>query len=316
MRLLSRRRVLGELLGIGAVTAMPELIAVAESHPTPDIHFPTNPRERIAVSSWSFRDYITNPRNANTPPRNPRMDLKDFGQYVADNFHVRNIEPYYLHFRSIEPDYLAELRESLLRGNSHPVNIAIGHRISFYDRDASVRRRAVDYVKQWVDVAGSIGSPSIRTNLPKASNSALNVPLTVDSLRRVVEYAAKKNIVVNLENDDVVDEDAFLLVKIIDSIDSPYLRALPDFANSMMTGNAAFNYRAVEALFHRAYCICHAKDFDAGENGQRFSIDLQRTFQIVKSAGYRGFFSIEYSGLKDPYAPTQKLIERCVRYLS
>jgi hypothetical protein len=62
----------------------------------------------------------------------------------------------------------------------------------------------------------------------------------------VAEYGAGKNVV---ENDDLVSEDAFFLVKVIEAVNHPYLHGLPDFANSMMTGNADFNYRALQAMF-------------------------------------------------------------------
>ena len=95
---------------------------------------------------------------------------------------------------------------------------------------------------------------------------------TAESQREVAEYGAGKNVVVNLENDDLVSEDAFFVVKVIEEVNHPYLHALPDFANSMMTGNADFNYRAQQAMFQHAYSICHVKDGEAGDHGKIFSI--------------------------------------------
>ncbi len=68
-----------------------------------------------------------------------------------------------------------------------------------------------------------------------------------EALGKAGAYGAGKNVVVNLENDDLVSEDAFFLVKGIEAVNNPYLHALPDFANAMQTGNADFNYRALEA---------------------------------------------------------------------
>jgi sugar phosphate isomerase/epimerase len=142
------------------------------------------------------------------------------------------------------------------------------------------------------------------------------VPRTAESLREVVTYAAGKNIVVNLENDDLVSEDAFFIVKVIEAVNHPYLHALPDFANSMMTGDADFNYRALTAMFQHAYGICHIKDGEANDAGKYINIDMERSFNIVKSSGYRGYCSMEYDAPGDPYAPTAKLIEQTIRYLS
>ncbi len=110
----------------------------------------------------------------------------------------------------------------------------------------------------------------------------------VDSLCEVVAYAGGKNVVVTLENDDLVSEDAFLLVKVIEGVNHPYLRALPDFANSMLTGDADFNNRALQAMFQHAYGICHVIDGETDDHGKQFNIDLGKSFQILKASGYRG----------------------------
>ena len=132
----------------------------------------------------------------------------------------------------------------------------------------------------------------------------------------MAEYGAGKNVVVNLENDDLVSEDAFFLVKVIEAVNHPYLHALPDFANSMMTGNADFNYRALAAMFQHAYCICHVKDGETDDHDKLLNIDLKRSFDILKSSGYRGYCSMEFDATGEPYAPTARLIEQTIQYLS
>jgi sugar phosphate isomerase/epimerase len=196
------------------------------------------------------------------------------------------------------------------------VDIAVDGQSSFYDGDPSTRKKAIAYAKKWVDVAVKIGSPAIRTHIHRPSNSVPSVQRTAESLREVAEYGAGKNVVVNLENDDLVSEDAFFVVKVIEKVNHPYLHALPDFANSMMTGNADFNYRALQAMFQHAYSICHVKDGEAGDHGKIFSIDMKKSFDILKASGYRGYCSMEFDAPGEPYAPTARLIEQTIRYLS
>src|SRR6202043_2242051 len=164
------------------------------------------------------------------------------------------------HFRSLDPAYLGIFREALGKASVKVVDIAVDGQSSFYDADPSTRKKAIAYAKKWVDVAVEIESPSIRTHIQRPSNSVPSVQRTAESLREVAEYGAGKNVVANLENDDLVSEDAFFVVKVIEAVSHSYLRALPDFANSMMTGDAEFNYRALNAMFHHAYCVCHVKD--------------------------------------------------------
>jgi hypothetical protein len=99
-------------------------------------------------------------------------------------------------------------------------------------------------------------------------------------------------------------------------VNQPYLRALPDFANSVLKGDLDFNYRAMKEMFARAYNISHVKDGEADDNGKILNIDIKKTFEIAKAANYRGFFSMEYDAPGDPYPPTKKLIELTLQNLS
>jgi sugar phosphate isomerase/epimerase len=283
--------------------------------PQPHIPFPTAPRDRIAVASYPFRAYIDRPGNRDRNPSLPGMDLIQFPAEAIKKFGVHNIEPYSPHFRSLDSDYLAKFREELNKANAKVVNIAVSTEASFYDADPAARSKSVASAKKWVDVAVAISSPGIRTHIRPASNAKPDLQRAVDSLREVATYAASKNVVVTLENDDLVSEDAFFLVKVIEGVNHPYLRALPDFANSMLTGDADFNYRALQAMFQRAYNICHVKDGET-DNGKQFNIDLGKSFEILKSSGFRGYCSMEFDAPGDPYAPTAKLVEQTLRYLS
>ena len=65
--------------------------------------------------------------------------------------------------------------------------------------------------------------------------------------------------IVNLENDNPVSEDAFSLAQVIDQVHSRCVHALPDFLNSMLAGDEEFEYKALTELFKRAANICHVK---------------------------------------------------------
>jgi sugar phosphate isomerase/epimerase len=318
MNLLTRRHFLEKISALAAVNFIASAASstLANDAPGPHIAFPGAPRDRIAIASYPFRAYIDSPGNRDRNPGLPGMDLLQFPAEVVKKFGVHNIEPYSRHFRSLDSAYLAQFREALAKANTKVVNIAVSLQESFYDTDPATRANAIASAKKWVDVAVGIGSPSIRAHIHTAPNSPPNLQRTVDALREVAKYSAGKNVIVTLENDDLVSEDAFFLVKVIESVNHPYLRALPDFANSMLTGDADFNYRALKTMFQHAYNICHVKDGEADDHGKQFNIDLQKSFQILKSSGYRGYCSMEFDAPGDPYAATTKLVEQTIRYLS
>jgi sugar phosphate isomerase/epimerase len=315
---LSRRAFLEKVsvLTAGGLAAASAVGALPDTELEPHIVFPTHPRERISIASYPFRAYILSPDNRDRDTTLPGMNLLEFPAHVVAKFNIHNIEPHSRHFTSLQPDYLDDFRQILLKTKVRVVNIAVSTVNSFYDPDASFRGKAVDYAKKWVDVASRIGSPGIRAHIAAARNSSPNVELTAGSLREVTEYAANKNIVVTLENDDLVSEDAFFLVKVIEAVNNPYLRALPDFANSMMSGDADFNYRALQAMFQHAYNICHVKDSEANDDDKLFKVDLKQSFDILKASNFRGYCSMEFDAPGDSYAATSKLIEETIKYLS
>jgi sugar phosphate isomerase/epimerase len=315
---LSRRAFLEKVsvLTAGGLAAASAVGALADTQLEPHIIFPTHPRERISIASYPFRAYILSPDNRDRDTTLPGMNLLEFPAHVVAKFNIHNIEPHSRHFTSLQPDYLDDFRQILLKTKVRVVNIAVNTINSFYDPDASFRGKAVDYAKKWVDVASRIGSPGIRAHIATARNSSPNVELAAGSLREVTEYAANKSIVVTLENDDLVSEDAFFLIKVIEAVNNPYLRALPDFANSMLSGDADFNYRALQAMFQHAYNICHVKDGEANDDDKLFKVELKRSFDILKASNYRGYCSMEFDAPGDPYDATSKLIEETVKYLS
>src|SRR5260370_31632560 len=114
------------------------------------------------------------------------------------------------------------------------------HRL--YGADGAERERAIACSKLWIDVATVIGSPSVRANIPAAKDSKPDLERTAESLKRVAEHGAAKNVVVNLENDNPVSEDPFFLVKVIEKVNTEGLHALPDFGNSVAATGDGYPY--------------------------------------------------------------------------
>src|SRR5579859_6929587 len=123
--------------------------------------------------------------------------------------------------------------------------------------------------KKWIDAAAVIDSPSVRTNIPPAKDSKPDVERAAKSLKLVAEYAATKNIVVNLENDNPASEDPFFLVKVIEQVNSPWLHALPDFANTLAAFEEEYAYKGIDAMFGKAYNISHVKETEVGDGKEK-----------------------------------------------
>ena len=276
----------------------------------PALRFPAAPRERLAIASYSLRTLVGTERRRS----GAAMDIKDFPAFVVRRFNVRNVELLGQHLPSTEAAYLEDYRRVLAHAGVRVVNIPTGVGASLYDPDSAKRATAVENAKRWIGVAGALGCPSVRIHIQRAGDAAPDAVRTAESLAGVAQYGAARNIVVNLENDDLFSEDAFFLVKVIDQVNSPWLRALPDFCNSMLKGDEKFNYDAVSAMFRHAYNISHLKDSEV-ERGKVFRVDVARTLEIAKTSGYKGYFSVEFEGEGDPVEGTAKLVEAAVQYL-
>jgi sugar phosphate isomerase/epimerase len=279
----------------------------------PSVKFPTAARERIAIASYPFRDFIARREDKSV---GAKMELKDFAAHVSAKFNIKKIEPWSPHFRSLDKAYLEELRASVAKAGGAIVNMAVDGEHSPYALDSAERERAVAGSKQWIDVAVTIGSPSVRTHIPGAKDSKPDVERTAESLKRVAEYGAEKNVVVHLENDDAVSEDPFFIVKVIEKVNSAWLRALPDFGNSVAAHDDDYAYKGVEGMFAHAYGISHVKETEEGEQGKIAHVDLAKTFGIAKQHGYKGYYSMEWDSPGDPYAGTAALIEKTLKNLA
>ncbi len=278
--------------------------------------FPVVPRERIGVTTWPFRKYIDSPTNPWRDPKVPGIALEDFPAMIAAKFGLHNVELLARHFPSTDGAYLRKLRAAVRKAGSQIIDIPVSGDASFYDPFEVKRQEAVDYGKKWIDVAVAVGSPSVRLHIEGVQGIAPDADRTAESLKRVAAYGAQRNTMVTLENDSLVTEDAFFIVRVIDKVQNPYLRTLPDFANSMLSGNAAFNYDALALMFRHAYNIAHMKDSEVGGHGKLYTVNVASIFKIAEAANYRGYYSLEWEGRGGAYEGTRKLLAETLQHLT
>jgi sugar phosphate isomerase/epimerase len=274
----------------------------------PRVNFPVTARERISVATYPFRASIIAPHNRQRDPAKPGMDLATFAHYVSKEFGVRGIEPQDAHFPSTEPGEIRKLRAAFDAVGVRTVNIPVDEPVEVCSDDEAKRSAGNASYRRWIDIALLLGSPSIRIWIPKCSDTS-NLRKAVRALKPTFDYAATRNIVVNLENDDPDLQSAKRVVAALQIADTPYLRALPDFGNGLMGGNDRFNAQSVKEMFGYAWNVAHVKDAEFIE-GKRKTASLAELFGIAKAAGYRGYYSMESDSDLDPFADTRHLIEQ------
>ena len=282
--------------------------ALAEKTRTPDLRFPKEPRARIAVATYPFRSMIVAPENHDLAKGTTGMQLGDFARFIVKEFRVHGIEPLHSHFPSKEPRDIADLKRSFDDAGVFTCNIPVDEQTDLCSMDAETRRRGYEIYRRWVDIAVQLASPSIRISMPAFTKTSDTTSMAA-ALEPVLGYAASRNIIINLENDDPVLANDKRIVSLIEAVRSPYLRALPDYANSLMGGDEGFNTEAVRNMFRYAANIVHVKDAEV-ISGSRRSVQLADLFAIARAAEYKGYYSIESDSNTDPIVDTKHLIEQ------
>ena len=312
---LSRRDLLKGSAVLGLSALCPGTISATDARP-PHIKFPLRPIDRLALTTWPFREFMEGPHNSNRDRSKPGMDILGFAKMAIEKFNIHNINPLIAHFSSTETRHLHDLREQMAKAGSRFVDLGLGDG-KFNDPDPAVREASIERSRQWIDAATILGSPSVRQHLGGSRGARPDVDRSAQSLGKLADYGARKNIVINLENDSLVNEDPFFIVKVIEKAGNPYLRALPDFGNTMLKGDPAYNYRGVEAMFKHVFNMSHVKDEVVSSKGTVYKINLAKAFGIAKASGYGGYFSMEWeTNAGDPFEGTQRLVKETLHYLS
>jgi sugar phosphate isomerase/epimerase len=177
----------------------------------------------------------------------------------------------------------------------------------FTNPDPAERTRQVERQKSAIDLAARLGTPFCRTlsgqNRPGLTR-ADGVSWTIDGLRRSLEYAERRNVILCLENhykdgtwqyaEFAQPEDIFL--EILDRVDSPQLGVQYDPSNALVGGYDPVRF--LETVVTRVVTM-HASDrfmsngmLVHGETGKG-QIDYDAIFRILSAAGYAGWISVE-----------------------
>lgn len=158
--------------------------------------------------------------------------------------------------------------------------------------NAMIKERNVGVVKDWVDVARTLGAPSIRAN---AGSRALET--AVQSLRELNDYAAERGILLLTENHGGISTYPDVLLQILNAIPGDNFRAVADFGNFP---DGADRFQALARVIPHTHLIpAITQIFD--EAGRHASSDFGRCVQTAEGAGFQGMYSAEqWDPSRDP----------------
>lgn len=219
--------------------------------------------------------------------------------------------------------YAAALREKAKSLQIELTCYSVGANFLCQDPAAEVER-----VKAEVRIAAQLGVPYMRHDvcyapLPGGRRSfEANLPLLVNCVRSVTEYAESMGIKTMVENHGFFCQDSSRIEMLIDAVDSPNYGALIDIGNFLCADeNPA---KAVGLLKNYAFYV-HCKDFYYKEGAGSAAapegpgwictrggnyikgaavgdgcVPVAACLGILASSGFCGPAAIEYEGTEDP----------------
>jgi sugar phosphate isomerase/epimerase len=191
----------------------------------------------------------------------------------------------------------------------------------FVSPDAEVRKANVDKTIASIELAYRLGIPTIRVNTGRwgttksfdklMENRGIEPPLdgyteddafpwVIDSFEKCLPVAEKCGVVLGLENHWGLGRTAAGVMRIVDAIDSPWLRVTMDTGNFLEDPYDQLEVLAPQTVF------VQAKTYFGGGVWYTLDLDYDRIGAMLRRHAFRGYVSLEFEGLEDPKTAVPK----------
>lgn len=283
---LTRRDVLKQATAAAAASvaaAGPWSAAWAQSQPAAH-----EPLFRISLAEWSFHRALYA----------KKMDHLEFAALAAKEFGLLGCEYVNTFFKDKAGDaaYISQMKKRASDNGVRSVLIMCDGEGALGDADEQKRRQAVENHYKWADAAKELGCHSIRVNAQSSGSYEEQRDRAADGLRKLVEYVAKLDLNLIVENHGGLSSNGKWLTETIRKADHPRLGTLPDFGNFHVSSSEEYDrYKGIEEMMPFARGVS-AKSHDFDAQGNETGADYRRMMKIVLAAGYHGFVGIEYEG--------------------
>jgi sugar phosphate isomerase/epimerase len=114
----------------------------------------------------------------------------------------------------------------------------------------------------------------------------------IDALHACLPHAEKRGVMLLLENHWGLTTFANDMAYIIETVDSPWLKAILDMGNFLFEPDM---YAAMERIAPHVW-LAHAKTYPGGGTWYTLDLDYARIFKILRAQGFNGYVSIEMEG--------------------
>jgi sugar phosphate isomerase/epimerase len=273
--LVSRRSLLksGALAAAGA-TVRPLAAPFFEQRPD------AKKNMHLSLAAYSIRDALTA----------GEMDLFDFIDWCAElGLPGTELTSYY--FKDpINTAYLHELKRHAYSNGVTVSGTAV--RNDFCRPPGPERQADIEHVKRWIDYAAELYAPHIRIfagNLPDGVDKETGIRWVADGIREVLEHAARRGVILGLENHGGITARAADHLAIVKAVgDHLWFGVNLDTGNYRMNAYEELAMAAPFAVNVQVKMKLHRND------GTTVPTDLERIRDILVEADYKGWVVLEY----------------------
>ncbi len=232
------------------------------------------------------------------------------------------IEFLLMQMESEENSYLQKLKRQAFHAGLDLMGFSTHQ--GFVYPDEKTRQPEIDKTIRQIELAYTLGIPTMRLNTGRwgtiksfddlMANKGIEPVLegyaeeegfkwVIDSIEKCIPTAEKCGVVLGLENHWGLGRTAEGVLKIVDSINSPWLQITADTGNFLER-----QYEQLEMLAPKTFLV-QAKTYDGGGKWYTLDIDYNKVAEIFRKVNYHGYISLEFEGNEDPATAVPKGLE-------
>jgi sugar phosphate isomerase/epimerase len=247
-----------------------------------------DPLARIGIATWSFRHLIAAGRSPTMPvPERAVMTALDAPKFVREELGLRQLEIIINHLDERTIAYAERVRAAADRAGVEFINFQLGGQMSA--PDPAARAKSIAEIKDGMRIAAALGAPTVRADVGGRQGEALDLAVTADSYKQLVEFGSTIGVMPMPENHGGHSTDPDTLVSIMRAID-PRIRAIVDWGNFRVESQAQRIESTRKLLPHAGLVSAKVDRFDAD---YRPGYDVGELVRVVEASGYKGKYSIE-----------------------
>ena len=264
---------------------------------SPSLAAGAKPKPKLGISSYSYWHF-----------RNPKVPIEKVIEN-ASALNVQGVDILHRQMDSEEIPYLQKVKRTAVINGVDLICLSIHQ--DFVDPRPEYLQRQIDHTKKCIDLAHEMGIPCIRLNsgrwgtirsfndLMAARGLEPVLPgyteddgfkWCIDCIEKCLPHAARKGVVLALENHWGLTRTPEGLLRVANAIDSPWLGIMMDTGNFLENPYAKLEKIAPKTMF------VQAKTYHGGGEWYTLDLDYQRIAKILAKVNYGGYISLEFEG--------------------